>query len=69
MKHFYHIVVLCLFVLACLFWIDSTTRYRDFTERLEAENAVKDLRIQQLEKDVRIMRTDLDILINGYSEK
>lgn len=69
MKHFYHIVVLCLFVLACLFWIDSTTRYRDFTERLEAENAVKDLRIQQLEKDVRILRTDLDILINGYSEK
>ena len=69
MKHFYHIIVLCLFVLACLFWIDSTTRYRDFTERLEAENAVKDLRIQQLEKDVRIMRTDLDILINGYSEK
>lgn len=69
MKHFYHIVVLCLFVLACLFWIDSTTRYRDFTERLEAENAVKDLRIQQLEKDVRILRTDLDVLINGYSEK
>ena len=69
MKHFYHIIVLCLFVLACLFWIDSTTRYRDFTERLEAENAVKDLRIQQLEKDVRILRTDLDVLINGYSEK
>lgn len=69
MKYFYHVLTLLLFVLACLFWIDSTTRYKDFTEKLEAESMAKDLRIQQLEKEVRILRTDVDILENGFSEK
>lgn len=69
MKYFYCVLTLLLFVLACLFWIDSTTRYKDFTEKLETELMAKELRIQQLEKEVRILRTDLDVLENGYSEK
>ena len=69
MKHFYHIIILCIFVLAVLFWIDSTTRYRDFTEKVETELIVKDLRIQQLEKEIRLLRTDLEIMEKGFSEK
>lgn len=69
MKYFYRFLTLFLFVLALLFWIDSTTRYRDFTNRIETELMVKDLRIEQLEKEVRILKTDLDIIENGFSEK
>ena len=69
MKYFYHLVTLCILILALLFWIDSTTKYREFTYRIEAELMAKDLRIQQLEKEVRILRTDVDILENGFSEK
>lgn len=69
MKYFYHLITLCLFVLAILFWIDSNTRYQDFVQRVEAENMAKELEIQQLRKEIRIMQTDLDIMINGYSEK
>lgn len=69
MKYFYRFFTLFLFVLALLFWIDSATRYRDFTDRIETELMIKDLRIEQLEKEVRILKTDLDIIENGFSEK
>ena len=69
MKYFYHLLVVCLIIIACLFWIDSTTKYREFTEKLEVELMAKELRIQQLEKEVRLLKTDVDINKNGFSEK
>lgn len=68
MKYFYHLITLFLFVLALLFWIESETRYRDFERKVEVELMAKDLRIQQLEKEIRIMRTDLDIMENGFEK-
>ena len=69
MKYFYHLLVICLLVITCLFWIDSVTRYRDFTEKIEVELSEKELRIQQLEKEVRILKTDVNINKNGFPEK
>lgn len=69
MKHIYEAMTVILFALACLFWIDSVTRYRDFTERVEVELSEKELRIQQLEKEVRILKTDVNINKNGFPEK
>lgn len=69
MKQIYHLITVCLFVLFLLFWIESETRYNDFTQRVEAELLTKDMRIQQLEKEIRLMRTDIDIMENGFSEK
>lgn len=68
MKQMYHLITICLFVLALLFWVDSTTKYKDFTQTIETELMIKDLRIQQLEKEIRIMRTDLDIMENGFEK-
>jgi hypothetical protein len=68
MKHFYHLITLLLFVLALLFWVNAETRYRDFSQKVEAELMAKDLRIQQLEKEIRIIRTDLDIMENGFEK-
>lgn len=69
MKYFYHLLVICLLIIACLFWIDSVTRYRDFTEKIEVELSEKELRIQQLEKEVRILKTDVNISKNSFPEK
>lgn len=69
MKYFQHFLVTAIFVLVILFWIDSETRYRDFTDRIEVELMTRDIRIQQLEKEVRLLKTDLDIIENGFSEK
>lgn len=68
MKYFYHLVTLLLFVLALLFWIESETRYNAFVRKIEAENMAKDLHIQQLEKEIRLLRTDMDILENGFEK-
>ena len=69
MKYFQHFLITAIFVLVLLFWIDSETRYRDFTDRIEVELMTRDIRIQQLEKEVRLLKTDLDIIGNGFSEK
>ena len=68
MKYFYHLVTLLLFVLALLFWIESETRYNAFVQKIEAENMATDLHIQQLEKEIRLLRTDMDILENGFEK-
>lgn len=62
MKHFYHLITLLLFVLALLFWIESETRYRDFTHKIEAENMARELEIQRLEKEIRLLKTDISLL-------
>lgn len=69
MKYFQHFLITAIFVLVVLFWIDSETRYRDFTDRIEVELMTRDIKIQQLEKEVRLLKTDLDIIENGFSEK
>lgn len=68
MRYFYHLITLLLFVLALLFWIESETRYKDFTQKIEAENMAKELEIQQLRKEIRMLRTDMDILENGFEK-
>lgn len=68
MKYFYHLVTLLLFVLALLFWIESETRYNAFVQKIEAENMAKDLHVQQLEKEIRLLKTDMDILENGFEK-
>lgn len=68
MRYFYHLITLLLFVLALLFWIESETRYRNFTHKIEAENMAKELEIQQLEKEIRLLRTDMYILENGFEK-
>jgi hypothetical protein len=69
MKHIYEAMTVVLFALACLFWVNSTNRYREFTKKLEAELMTRDLRIQQLEKEVRLLKTDVNINKNGFPEK
>ncbi len=68
MRYFYHLITLLLFVLALLFWIESETRYQDFTQKIEAENMAKELEIQQLKKEIRLLKTDMDILENGFEK-
>jgi len=68
MKYFYHLMTLLLFVLALLFWVNAETRYRDFSQKVEAELMAKELEIQQLKKEIRILKTDLDIMENGFEK-
>ena len=66
MKYFFSCVVCCLIAIMLLFGIHFDTAQRE----LEAETEIRLLqfeeRIEEQEKQIRVMRQDLDIFENGY---
>ena len=69
MKQFCGWVVFCFLVLLVLFKIDSAFEIERIRREWEKERAENKSQIEQLEKEVRIMQTDLYIFLNGYEGK
>lgn len=64
--------VLCILACAVLFGIlftDTQAKFYEYKKETEAQLCEKDTRIEQLEKEIRLLKTDLDIKENGFSEK
>lgn len=64
--------VLCLLACAVLFGIlltDTQAKFYEYKKETEAQLCEKDIRIEQLEKEVRLLKTDLHLKENGFSEK
>lgn len=63
---------LCLLLCAIVFGIlltDTQAKFYEYRVETEAKLSEKDVRIQQLEKEIRLLKTDMDIKENGFSEK
>ena len=63
------VIFILLVVLVLLFWIHSSTRYDDDIIEMKVKLIVQDKRIEDLEKELRLLKTDLDIAENGFPEK
>lgn len=64
--------VLCILACAVLFSIlftDTQAKYYEYKVETEAQLCEKDAKIAQLEKEIRLLKTDLEIKENGFSEK
>lgn len=64
--------VLCILACAVLFGIlftDTQAKFYEYRKETEAQLSEKDVRIEQLEKEVRLLKTDLNLKENGFSEK
>lgn len=64
--------VLCILACAVLFGIlftDTQVKYYEYRVETEAKLSEREARIEQLEKEIRLLKTDLDIKENGFSEK
>lgn len=64
--------VLCILACAVLFGIlftDTQAKYYEYREETEAQLSEKDIKIEQLEKEIRLLKTDLNLKENGFSEK
>lgn len=64
--------VLCLLACTIMFGIlltDTQAKYYEYRKETEAQLSDKDMQIQQLEKEIRLLKTDMDIRENGFSEK
>lgn len=60
-------LLLCVVVFGILF-TDSQAKFYEYRVETEAKLSEKDVKIQQLEKEIRLMKTDLDIMENGFEK-
>lgn len=63
------ILIVLVFILVLLFWIHSSTRYDDEIIEMKVKLIAQDKKIEALEKELRLLKTDLDIAENGFPEK
>lgn len=69
MKHFFSCVVLFLIVIIILFGIDITSRYRELEVRIQIMEFQEGQKVQELEKEIRLLKTDISIMKNGFENE
>ena len=60
---------LCLILVNILFWIEVDTKQREIKYETDARIAQMIYTIQEQEKEIRLLKQDVDILQNGYENK
>ena len=69
MKHFFSCVVLCLLVIMLLFGIEVITRCRDTEIQLQIVEYEKEQEIEELRKEIRLLKTDISIMQIGFENE
>lgn len=69
MKHFFSCVVLCLIVIILLFGIEVLTRCRDTEIKLQIVEYEKEQEIEELRKEIRLLKTDISIMQIGFENE
>lgn len=62
------ILFVLLIALVCIVYIDMNTKYSDLYTQLQTVNTERKQNESAIEKDLRLLRTDTDILLYGYEE-
>ena len=66
MKNVSICLFLCLILVNILFWIEVDTKQREVKYETEARIVQMMYTIQGQEKEIRLLKQDVDILQNGY---
>ena len=69
MKHFFSCVVLCLLVIMLLFGIETVSRLSEIEKQTDIKLYQLEEVIEQQAKEIRLLKTDLEILENGYERQ
>ena len=69
MKYFFSCVVLCLLVIMLLFGIEVITRCRDTELKLQIVEYQKEQEIEELRKEIRLIKTDISIMQIGFENE
>ena len=63
-------IALLMFCIALLVLnVRNSQTYIELEHNLVAEGKMKDRRIEELEKEIRLLKTDINIIQYGYEEK
>lgn len=68
MKNFSVYLLLCLIFVNLLFWIEVDTKQREVKYETEVRILRMEQTIEKQEKEIRLLKQDVDILQNGYRE-
>ena len=66
MKHFFSCVVFCLLVIMLSFGIETISRLSEMEKQTDIKIYQLEKVIEQQAKEIRLLKTDLEILENGY---
>lgn len=66
MKHFFSCLVFCLLVIMLLFGIETVGRLSEMEKQTDIKLYQLEEVIEQQAKEIRLLKTDLEILENGY---
>ena len=69
MKNFFYCVILALIAIIYLLQIELYTRYADLKRDAEFQKAVMEIRLGQIEKELRIAKQDILILEGGFKDE
>ena len=69
MKNCLCILALCFIAILIAFGIDSTTRCKDVEILLQTERFERESEEAELEKEIRLLKQDIDILKYGYEKE
>ena len=69
MKHFFSCVVLGLIVIILLFGVEVLTRCRDTELKLQIVEYEKEQEIEELRKEIRLLKTDISIMQIGFENE
>ena len=69
MKQIFSCVVLCLLVIMLLFGIEVLTRCRDTELKLQIVEYQKEQEIEELRKEIRLLKTDFSIMKTGLENE
>ena len=69
MKQFFSCVVLCLLVIMLLFGVEVLTRCRETEIKLQIVEYEKEQEIEELRKEIRLLKTDISIMQIGFEDE
>ena len=69
MKHLFSCVVLCLLVIMLLFGIEVLTRCKETETKLQIVEYEKEQQIEELRKEIRLLKTDISIMQIGFENE
>lgn len=69
MKHLFSCVVLCLLVIMLLFGVEVLTRCRETEVKLQIVEYEKEQEIEELRKEIRLLKTDISIMQIGFENE
>ena len=69
MKQFFSCVVLCLIVIMLLFGVEVLTRCRETEIKLQIVEYEKEQEIEELRKEIRLLKTDISIMQKGVENE